>query len=151
MKARLLEAEETGAYAVLMKLEELMKTNKHANKTKTMFQAFDSNGDGQLDVDELVSGLDKYFGGVFTKPETRLLVDFFDEDGDGDIQAHEFDLAIKTLRKNRAKLLELSANTKNGSQANVQKLNKANKVAKGVLARVQKQLSNRASIDKFSK
>ena len=41
----------------------------------------------------------------FDRSETRKLVDFFDESGDGSIDLKKFDMVIKALRKMKTKSL----------------------------------------------
>lgn len=52
------------------------------------------------------------------KLETRQLVDFFDENGDGSIDPEEFDAVLKRLRNDKRKSKVLGTKEKAGFKAN---------------------------------
>ena len=76
-------------------------------RVKDLFSksGFDKSGDGMLDVDEFCMALE-LLGVQFSKKETRVLVQFLDESGDGEIEAYELENALRRLRKDVAVLKE---------------------------------------------
>ena len=62
--------------------------HKKNMRVKDLFSksGFDKSGDGMLDVDEFCMALE-LLGVKFSKKETRVLVQFLDESGDGEIEA----------------------------------------------------------------
>ena len=90
---------------VLSKIDHHM--HKQNMRVKDLFSksGFDKSGDGMLDVDEFCMAL-KLLGVKFSKKETRVLVQFLDESGDGEIEAYELESALRRLRKDVAVLKE---------------------------------------------
>ena len=93
---------------VLSKIDHHM--HKQNMRVKDLFSksGFDKSGDGMLDVDEFCMAL-KLLGVKFSKKETRVLVQFLDESGDGEIEAYELESALRRLRKDVAVLKESNA------------------------------------------
>ena len=81
--------------------------HKKNMRVKDLFSksGFDKSGDGMLDVDEFCMALE-LLGVQFSKKETRVLVQFLDESGDGEIEAYELENALRRLRKDVAVLKE---------------------------------------------
>ena len=90
---------------VLAKMDYYM--HKKNMRVKDLFSksGFDKSGDGMLDVDEFCMALE-LLGVQFSKKETRVLVQFLDESGDGEIEAYELENALRRLRKGVAVLKE---------------------------------------------
>lgn len=89
--------------------------HKKNMRVKDLFSksGFDKSGDGMLDVDEFCMALE-LLGVKFSKKETRVLVQFLDESGDGEIEAYELEAALRRLRKDVAVLKE--GKTKTGTE-----------------------------------
>ena len=61
-----------------------------ASAKQASFSAFDLNGDGVVDVEEVRQGLMERFGVSATSEEIRDAMDFFDVNEDGVLQMEEF-------------------------------------------------------------
>mmetsp|Transcript_8160 Transcript_8160/g.10565 ORF Transcript_8160/g.10565 Transcript_8160/m.10565 type:complete len:816 (-) Transcript_8160:140-2587(-) len=105
LKKRLEEAEKSGAMVVLVKLEQMLKAK--VMRTVDLFNKLDADGDGDIDIDEFMEGLAVNGELDLTRYETRLLIDFFDENGDGTIEAQEFDIVIRRLRMDKKKAKQM--------------------------------------------
>merc|ERR1711871_1258138 len=91
-------AKKTGAIKVLAKIDYYMHQKNMRVKDLFSKSGFDKSGDGMLDVDEFCMALE-LLGVQFSKKETRVLVQFLDESGDGEIEAYELENALRRLRK----------------------------------------------------
>ena len=54
------------------------------------FSQLDADKGGTLDCEEIVNGLRNVIGVIFSKDETRELMNYMDEDKSGDIDEFEF-------------------------------------------------------------
>ena len=64
-----------------------------------MFHRVDTDGSGEINVEELCTYLRKIFPDISIDDTYALIEDFgIDEDGTGDIDEEEFELLIKKLR-----------------------------------------------------
>jgi len=67
---------------------------------------FDSSGDGFLDADEFMKACGT-LGFEVSKEDKKLLMDFLDENGDGQVEASEIDAALRRLHKDLKGMAEL--------------------------------------------
>ena len=66
-----------------------------------MFTKMDVDNSGSLDSEEFYEGMVKYVKSTFTKEELMDIINFIDEDGNGEISFKELDSAIRATDKNR--------------------------------------------------
>lgn len=67
---------------------------------------FDTSGDGFLDADEFMKACGT-LGFEVSKEDKKLLMDFLDENGDGQVEASEIDAALRRLHKDLKGMAEL--------------------------------------------
>ena len=66
------------------------KIAKLGKDPKWVYTQFDVDGNGTLDADEILIGIKKVLGVVFSKDEVREFTNHLDEDHSGDIDRSEF-------------------------------------------------------------
>ena len=66
-----------------------------------MFTKMDVDDSGSLDSEEFYEGMVKYVKSTFSKEELMDIINFIDEDGNGEISFKELDSAIRATDKNR--------------------------------------------------
>ena len=74
-------------YSVLKITTKLSKLGKNP---QWFFAQLDADKGGTLDCEEILAGLRNVIGVIFSKDETRELMNYMDEDKSGDIDEHEF-------------------------------------------------------------
>uniref|UniRef100_A0A7S2B085 EF-hand domain-containing protein n=1 Tax=Florenciella parvula TaxID=236787 RepID=A0A7S2B085_9STRA len=114
---RLAASKKSGAYDVLLKLDAHMR--KEGMRVKDLFSksGFDQSGDGVLDVTEFAGAI-AFIGIVMSPSEVKLLMDFLDDSGDGEIEAAELEAAIRRLRKDVISHRGTVVNAQNRERAN---------------------------------
>ena len=66
------------------------RLSKLGKNPQWFFSQLDADKGGTLDCEEILSGLRNVIGVIFSKDETRELMNYMDEDKSGDIDEHEF-------------------------------------------------------------
>ena len=104
MKARQLKEEETrekillcrdsGAAAVLGRLYDFITEGEQEKKIQDVFREYDRSGEGSLSHSELALAMD-LMDMELTDSEVVALIEFLDENGDGDVDLRELDDAMK--------------------------------------------------------
>lgn len=79
-----------------------------ANRAQRLFEEFDTNGDGEISMEELKVGLEKKLKTKLPEERIALLMKSFDDSGDGALQIDEF----VTIEKFRNKLDALAREEK---------------------------------------
>ena len=74
-------------YSILKITNKIAKMGKDP---KWVYNQFDKDGNGTLDVEEIMAGIRDVLGIYFSKTEARNLTDYMDEDRSGDIDRYEF-------------------------------------------------------------
>ena len=117
LAARLEAAKKSGAFDVLAKLDKHMR--KEGMRVKDLFSksGFDQSGDGVLDANEFAGAI-AYVGITMSPSEVKLLIDFLDDSGDGEIEAAELESAIRRLRKDIISHRGTIINAKNRERTN---------------------------------
>lgn len=83
----------------MMKIE--TKPSSFEQEMRSAFQVFDSDGSGQISVDELRKVMQS-FGEALSEEEIKIMIQEVDKDGDGQIDcastlSQEFDIAHRWL------------------------------------------------------
>ena len=76
-----------------------MATKEEKQELLTIFQALDSNNDGQLSREELMNGFEKIMGSVKAEEEVNRIMDMVDTDGNNCIDYSEFVTACIDRKK----------------------------------------------------
>lgn len=79
-----------------------MVTKDETNRLQQVFQQLDTNKDGKLQYDELLSGYENYYGKDFAKDEVDRIFELVDVDHSNEIDFSEF----VTATANRGNLLQ---------------------------------------------
>ena len=86
-------------------LRTMAKMRKFMSKNRMgmqyMFKKMDVDDSGSLDTEEFYEGMIKYVKSTFTKKELMDIINFIDEDGNGEISFKELDSAIRATDNNR--------------------------------------------------
>ena len=92
---------------------------KEGMRVKDLFSksGFDQSGDGVLDVTEFAGAI-AFIGITMSPSEVKLLMDFLDDSGDGEIEAAELEAAIRRLRKDMISHRGTIVNAQNRERAN---------------------------------
>ena len=83
--------------------------NKDDEEMMSAFRAFDLDGSGEIDAEEILECLEKFFNIQITMKEAEEMMKVFDTSGDGELDFPEFKAMVSQIQGDRSAAVSLAS------------------------------------------